>query len=215
MTSQQRDILISRVVDGTALEHDWAALETMGERDPALWRELAQSQRQHAALSSLVAEAAHTAEGIDLEIPEAHIVGRLAGVARWGGWAAAATIAVAWLGGLRNAHNGADTAGLNPIPGLSSSQPSLDTPADALKAYFERGARDGSVLGQMPAKVVLQAIPAPDGKGGYDVTYIRQIVEHARIDDLYRLSSDEFGRTQVETNTQPNRFRARTTSGSY
>lgn len=209
MTSPDRDILISRVVDGSALDHDWAAMESLAQKDPLLWRELAQSQRQHAALVSLVNEASRIADATDIEIPETHVIGRLSGVARWGGWAAAAAITVAWLGGLRTGVPVTNTADLT--RGLGSSQ-KFDSPADALGAYLELGGQQGTVLGEMPAKVVIRTVPADDGSPRYDVYYLRQIVERARVDDLYRMSNDELGRGAAPV---PAHLGARPESGSY
>lgn len=208
MTSPDRDILISRVVDGTALEHDWAALEALGNRDPSLWRELAQSQRQHAGLVSAVTAATRVAEQTELVIPETHVVGRLSTFARWGGWAAAAAVAVAWLGGQQPSATQGPTAGFSG----ASPVPAITTPAEALNEYLRLGARDGNVLGEMPAKVVLQTIPASDGSARYDVYYLRQIVERATVDDLYRVSSDETGRSVAPVPTRP---RVRPASNSY
>jgi len=209
MTSPDRDILISRVVDGTALDHDWAALETLAEKQPGVWRELAQSQRQHAVLVSVVGSAVRVADETPLEIPETHVIGRISGVARWGGWAAAATIAVAWLGGI-NAGNNAGT-GVNNASLIPGGTPTFKDPADALGAYLSLGQERGTVLGEMPAKVVLQTMPASDGSAQYDVYYVRQIVERARVDDVYRMSSDELGRSSP----LPTRPRVRPASGSY
>ncbi len=210
MTSPDRDILISRVVDGTALDHDWAALEAIGQKDPALWRELALSQRQHAALSSVVHAAGRVADDVDLEIPEAHVIGRISGVARWGGWAVAAAVALAWFGGLRSDRSDMNKA--SPIPGILSPSSASDDPGDALQRYLDLGKQRGTVLGEMPAKVVIQAAPAEDNSGRMDVIYLRQIVERARVDDLHRVPSpsDELGRP-----AGPARLMARPASSPY
>jgi hypothetical protein len=51
----------------------------------------------------------------------------------------------------------------------------------------------------MPRKVLMHAEPAADGRG-YDVVYVRQIVERARVGGMYRFSQDEAGRvTPVRT----------------
>ncbi len=209
MNSPDRDILISRVVDGTALDHDWAALESLAQKDPGLWRDLAQSQRQHAALVSVVGSAVRIADETPLDIPESHVIGRISGVARWGGWAAAAAVALAWLGGARpGGQSHMQTAG---PPGGITGAPAFTDPAEALGAYLRLGLDQGTVLGEMPAKVVLQTLPADDGSQRYDVYYLRQIVERARVDDVYRMSSDELGRTSP----LPTRPRVRPASSSY
>ena len=45
----------------------------------------------------------------------------------------------------------------------------------------------------MPRKILMEAQPAADGNG-YEVVYIRQILERARVNDIYRFSQDETGR---------------------
>jgi hypothetical protein len=48
----------------------------------------------------------------------------------------------------------------------------------------------------MPAKVIVQGAPIKDGQG-YEVVFIRQIVEKARVDDLVRFTSDEAGQQRL------------------
>ena len=48
------ELLISRVVDGVAQEHDWAEFRRLADQDPSLWRELAETQHNHTELTALV-----------------------------------------------------------------------------------------------------------------------------------------------------------------
>lgn len=211
MTEAELDLLISRVVDQRAGAADWDRLETLAAADPSIWRELARSQRHQQGLCRAVAQATAQAGGVDL--PQASGAGggtadpfgvgapgearderhawssrglRMTG--QWGGWAAAAALVIAaLLGKLAPPTTGGSTmqaAGIGPGALLSAT--------DALNTYIERGREDGVVLGQLPQKVLVDSQPAPDGSG-YDVVYVRQILERARVNDLYRFSSDELG----------------------
>lgn len=191
MSSDDRDILISRVIDGIARDHDWGALDKIAEADPAVWRELAQVQRQNSELTAAVGRAVSVADDVELDAREAPVViARVGGLSRWGGWAAAAALALAWIAGSR--------LGAPQIPGpvppdtqTAGLLPS--SAADALKAYLSKGADEGLVLGEMPTKVMLDAVPVGEDERHTDVYYIRQIVERVRVEDLYRASNNEAG----------------------
>ena len=55
-----------------------------------------------------------------------------------------------------------------------------------------RGKEEGRVIGELPDRVLVNSTEAPDGKG-YEVVFVRQIMEKTRVDDLYKVSSDEGG----------------------
>lgn len=122
---------------------------------------------------------------------------RLRTVATWSGWLAAAALAVAFIN--------PDIArrGTSPsLPGVENqatlipqilSRDSGATSAEALRDYLRKGNKDGTVIGEMPRKILMEAQPAADGNG-YEVVYIRQILERARVNDIYRFSQDETGR---------------------
>ncbi|MBI1190229.1 MAG: hypothetical protein GC200_06045 [Tepidisphaera sp.] len=201
MSEQHVDILISRVIDGRSSDAEWAELEAAAGKNPDVWRDLALAQRDDRALRGAVEEATRPHETADLSAEELHAAAvrrsahtlsdRARLVATWGGWVAAAGIAIAVAG----QHQVASPAG---VPGVqSASGPlSLGSAADALNAYLAKGKQEGLVQGQLPDKKLLNVTPLPDGKG-YEVTYLRQIVEKARIDNLYRPTPviDEFGRS--------------------
>ena len=59
------------------------------------------------------------------------------------------------------------------------------------------------MLGELPDKLMLQATPVKlaDGSDGFEVVFVRQIVERAKMPDIYQLqkgSSDELGRENVK-----------------
>lgn len=188
--SLDRDLLISRVVDCRASAGDWAELDRMAKSDDSVWRELARAQREHALLAGAVMDEVMKADSV--AIPEHHaasykLASRIRSAGAWGGWAAAAAVALAWMGGLPAGDTGA---------GLPSNQASLapfGSASDALNAYLDLGKKDGRVIQQLPGKVLVDdPRPAADGQG-YEVIFIRQIVERERVPDLYRFSRDEAG----------------------
>lgn len=190
MSGADRDILISRALDGEASPEDWSAFRAMADRDPAIWRELAEAQQDRAELAAAVAHAVVVADEVNAPI-EQHLSERLSirirNVAAWGGWAIAAGLALAaYLSPWQTRQpSEAQSAGL--VPGLVR----INSPQDALDAYYHRGQADGTVLGELPERIVLETTPF---EGGVEVVYVRQIVERLRADDFYRLGYDEAGR---------------------
>lgn len=202
-----REVLIARVVDGRAAAADWRSLEQLALTDPAVWRDLAHSQRDQALLERVVGRAAARAEAFDLPAPNpihhtpphhagrdlAHPAHRFRRAVAWMGWAAAACLALAYAGSFNN-QGILDANQATVVP--SMKMPSIDqlvaTPQDALDLYLDKGARAGRVVRELPTRVFVEATPAADG--GYEVLFLRQILERTHVPDLYRLSTDEAGR---------------------
>lgn len=92
------------------------------------------------------------------------------------------------LGGVQE-----NTAGIGSVieSQLSSALRSL-SPQDLLTQYVHNGREDGTVYGVLPERVVLSTEPLLDG-AGYEVVYLRQIVERQRVRDFYGISHDEQG----------------------
>jgi len=194
--AERIDLLISRVVDGEASGVEWEELSLEAGRNPALWRRLAESQRDQTALRDGVNAA--IAAAIEVEAPVQRVMAERLGqrtrvLATWGGWAAAAAIALGFaLGpkfGLSTPRgNGNNQAGLTPVP-----IPSFDNDPDAaLAAYMKAGQAKGTVMGEVPTRVLVDSRPAPGG--GYDVVYLRQIIEKAHVPQLYQTGTDDLGR---------------------
>lgn len=190
MSGADRDVLISRALDGEATPEDWSAFRAMAERDPTVWRELAEAQQDRAELAAAVAHAVAIADEVNAPI-EQHLSERLTfrirTVAAWGGWALAAGLILAAYLAPWQARRPPDTQSAGLGPGLVR----IDSPQDALDAYYTRGRADGTVLGELPERIVLETTPY---EGGIEVIYLRQIVERLRADDFYRLGYDEAGR---------------------
>jgi len=121
------------------------------------------------------------------------------------GWAAAAVLAIGFYSGRLNPSVnkpgvGAQTAGLIPGLGRGATEPSATE--DHLARYLDQGYEEGRVVGELPEKVLIRATPAAmqDGSIGYDVYYVRQILERAQVSDLYKFGAtqDEMGRATVQ-----------------
>lgn len=186
-----RDLLITRVVDCRASAEDWNALDRLALADATVWQDLARAQRDHALLSGAVMAEVVAADTITLpehQAPSYKLASRIRSAGAWGGWAAAAAVALAWMGGL-------PAGGFNTGAGTGSQASMLPfgDASQALDAYLDLGKKDGRVIQQLPGKVLLDnPQPAADGRG-YEVIFIRQIVERERVPDLYRFSRDETG----------------------
>jgi len=192
----QLELLISRIADGEAGDADWAAFSALAAERPAAWRELAQAQRDHAAMSVAVGVALHAAEGVDLPSREAaeRFIGRRnapthirtwSRMGAWGGWAVAALVAIAAWGGHLGMQNNTNSTPAGLI--------TVNSPDDAVKAYLKMGAQSGRVVGELPNRLLVDSRPAAEGEG-FEVIYIRQFIERRRVDDLLRFGQDEGGR---------------------
>jgi len=192
-----RDILITRAIDGRATGADWSAMESLSTRDVSFWRDLALAQRDQRALERLVGVASNVSAMVNL--PEAGGVsarteevawrhdarGRRparSGLRIWGGWVAAAILGVAILSGKLSAplpvggQRPANEAGL-----INASWSSEQVLEDALK----RGRKDGMVFGEYGDPYVLATEPAADGRG-YTVVYIRPILVKRQVQNVYQ-----------------------------
>ncbi len=186
MNESNLDILITRVIDRRATASDWVELETLAASDPSVWRELAAAQKHDAALAFAVGEAVAAADHVSLpHASEAGVAGvhrRLRLAVTWGGWAAAAAVALMFATQRpTTAPTDTQIAGL-PLP-------------DMLSQYIDQGKKQGTVVGELPDKIVLDSTKTADG--GTEIVFVRQIVEKARVDDLYRMTTDEAGNPQA------------------
>ena len=192
MSELSEHILISRVIDGDATEQEWQDLETLAMREPRIWRDLAEAQRDHAALMRGVSAALALADATPL--PSMRDAFNHAGHAtlfqqrlqRWGawaGWAVAALVVLAFtpLGRQITSSNrpGTQQAGLVP-----------STPDEALDAYMTLGTKEGRVIEQVPARIMVQSRPSPTG-AGFEVIYLRQIDEKTTVPDLYQFGGED------------------------
>ncbi len=197
----ERDVLISRVIDGHASPEDWSLFRALAAHDPEVWSELAYTQRVHESLCDRVSHAVMIADAVELPggfIDDQPMRARLDWVSRWGGWAAAAAILLVWFFGnpldqeqFNDLQDGTKVAGL---PGQGfGNKPYLEQakPEQAFDQYISAGKSNGQVIGEMPEYVVIETRPMPDGT--IEVLYLRQIIERQIIDHAYREVLDEQG----------------------
>lgn len=194
MKEGELDILITRVVDGRAAPEDWRRLEALADVDSGVWREVARAQRDDQVLKLAVGAWVGVAGSVEMgasmetlpeaaEVPERFRLGeRTRMVAMWGGWAAAAAVALAFV-----TNRPAEQARV-----LTAGQPAVLSAADALSQYLAQGRKEGSVINEMPEKVLVHTQPGADGNG-YEVVYLRMIMERESVPDLYRFTRDELG----------------------
>lgn len=183
MNHDRIDILIDAVVSGDASTAQWNELVGLSERDPAVWRALAEAQRQERALAATMDRAVRIAERV--EAVEPHPTFHFPG--RWAGWAVAAMLVVAWAVGIRPAspNDQTHTAGVGPR---------IQSASDAYQEYITRGQQERLVVQEVPTRIMVETRAIGDGQG-FEVLYIRQILERTTVPDLYHFGAqDEAGR---------------------
>lgn len=187
-----RDLLISRVIDGRASAQDWDRFRALAANEPSIWCELATTQEQHESVRDELAGMLRVADRVELPggiIDEEGTRRRMSFASKWGGWAIAAALLIAWSLGMPRASStldqGPQIAGIPGI-GLKDAQPE-----QAFEQYIESGQKMGRVISEMPEQLVVETKPLPDGT--IEVIYVRQIIERKVIDQAYRMMHDETG----------------------
>ena len=200
LPGDERDILISRVIDGVATSEDWTTFRAAAAHDPSIWAELAETQHIHELISTHVEHAIDIADQIELPgglMNDQPIRARMDMVSRWGGWAAAAALLLVWFVGSPSTPVSTtqpiNTAGTVPIFNNPKTYLNDAQPNQAFDQYLESGRSSGQVIGEMPEHIVIETRPMPDGT--IEVLYLRQIIERQIIDHAYREVHDEVGNT--------------------
>jgi len=205
MDGTDRDVLITRMLDGEATPEDWTAFQALAARDASVWAELSSAQQDMAEISASVAQATAVAARVrapvdagetdDEALREALSVrfsGRVRATLAWSGWAAAAALVLAWGTGLPIPGSGVGGYGGVPSGAIEAGVvPTRLNSAQALDQYLDTGREEGRVIAEMPTKVLLEARPNPEG-AGYEVLFYRQILERAVVPELRTL--DGLGR---------------------
>ena len=197
--SDRRDVLIGRVVDGEASSQDWAEIRELAGDDQSIFAEIAELQDLRRDTMEMVDEVGDLAEGVELPLymhPKSSPAGRLKFAGVWGGWAVAAMVAVAWSIGLRpgdpllvgDLNQGTQTGSLGGSV--------IQTAGDALQQYLDLGKESGEVVGELPSGIVLEKTPLTDGSG-YEVLYIRPIIERAVVHNVFREVQTESGQMKI------------------
>ncbi len=204
----REDVLIGRVVDHEASAGDWAELERLAHVDAGVWERLACAQRAHARLSAAVEDHVAVAELVEAEAvrPRRDIAGA---IGRIGGWAVAASLAVAWgmmatMGGAPPSTTpGPVSVGTPKVDGgrgaFEVDYPSADEAEDQ---WLSAKQREGSLVSEFPGELLeVQAT----GDGEYRILVMRKFVEQKRIKniDSWRFEVDEFGNVVTDELGQP------------
>lgn len=194
----RRELLLSRVTDGEASDAEFDELRTLASLEPSVWRDLAEGQRAASLVVSVVDAAGNVADGVEApayEHASVRVESRLSsfgrGVWRNTGWLAAAAVVLLW------STTGGRLPGASelPAPASPSGEASfvpVSTASQALDRYLDLGRAEGVVLGEIPTGRVLERRPSVDGSG-FEVIFLRQIVERAIVEDVYELARDEAG----------------------
>jgi len=204
-TREDRDVLISRIVDQEATVEDWTHLRDLAQDDPEVWRDLAEAQLEQAGLAEAIRPVLDAAENVDVpnhEVASVRLTHRVRTALAWTGWAAAAAVLLAAIG-----LGGVELPSSTEPASRASVMPTdlgLDSAEQALDRYLDLGRRENRVLGEIPERVVLHTAPVENGEG-VEVIFLRQIVERRIVSDLYRSSTDEAGRSvPVPVEVKPN-----------
>ncbi|MEN1706443.1 MAG: hypothetical protein AAGJ54_13145 [Planctomycetota bacterium] len=190
----RRDILVARVVDGEATSEDWRELRTIAASDQSIWAEIAEQQDLKRELDVAVEDAVSVAERVALPMHEHASVSpnsRMKLALTAGGWLAAACVGIAWIVGMTPQQT--ITPATNGVPQNIAMANPITSAGEALAQYLKLGRESGEVLGEMPSSVVIQRTPNPEG--GYDVIYLRHIVEKTTVDGVYKPATDDTGNT--------------------
>ncbi|RNC80264.1 MAG: hypothetical protein ED559_00135 [Phycisphaera sp.] len=197
--TDRRDVLIGRVVDGEATSQDWEEIRELAGDDQTVFAEIAELQELRRETIEYVEEAGDIASRVEFPShlhPKVTPAGRMRFVGVWGGWAVAALVAVAWSIGLRpgdplivgDANSGTMTGNLGGAVATNAS--------DALQQYLDLGKESGTVIGELPSGIVLEKQPLADGSG-YEVLYIRPIIERTTVHNVFREVQTESGKSQI------------------
>lgn len=168
---------LDRILERHALPSDYEAFAARARRDPACWDDLLAGLRDDDALRLALDEELEPALHVPLPAPRASA----GGLRAWGGWLAAAAMALLWA-----------TAELTPPAPVS---PGWTPPvAEGPRAT---DARSGvpvpdPVLAELPSRL-LGTRPAADG-AGYEVLYLQPVLRRARVANVLGVGSDELGR---------------------
>ena len=219
----REDIILSRIADRIAGDADWQELEALAANDATVYQRLAEALRYEDALRTEVEAEIARADAIDLQparhsevavstspatesshatdedrIEREHASRKTSWAIAACGWAATLLFAVMWMDASQTTDYRPSDLAAN--DGLATPAVSIDNlPVE--EAYYDLDTR---FIGELP-KVLVETQPAIDG--GFEVVYVRRIVERTVVDDFYQVGEDELGdpfpiAMQMETVTQ-------------
>ncbi|MCK4871231.1 MAG: hypothetical protein KAS72_00755 [Phycisphaerales bacterium] len=179
------DILICRIVDHEAAEQDWAMFRSAAAADGSLWRSLAEAQAAQRVVEKTLEPVLTAADALELPAEAFAAHGQQASAAirwpSWGGWAAAAAVALAWW-----------------INGQAPTQPQVNGNSPAQQARFVASPADvlGSYLqfDHVVGQGEPQVLNTLETETGTDVLMLRPIYERIHLGPRYETYVDEEGR---------------------
>lgn len=174
------DLVISRIVEGTSTNEDWARLEIVAATDCSVWERLAASIRIEAGLRTEMEGALAVADLVEARPPRPSAVRRRMWLGS--GWAAALAIAGAWT--------------------LSGALPSPETPVPAGSPHV--AAHAAQRLHELPP-ILVGAEPSAQ-PGAVDVYYVRRWIEQGRVEESFRVGHDDLGRVDAIPVSAPARY---------
>jgi hypothetical protein len=174
---ERLDRLTVRIAEGRDSAGELAEFRRLASVDPGAWEALAELQRDDRELRGLALAA--TAPALDAPLPFPRGNPPRPRFAAAVGWlvATALGIALASGGALRPPDGRVQVASL--APDLSS--------AAALENYLDRGRAEGRVLHEIEPKALVGSRPLAGG--GYELVFVRQILERVEVPEVWRLDA--------------------------
>ncbi|MBI3818778.1 MAG: hypothetical protein HY286_08820 [Planctomycetes bacterium] len=161
----REDLWIHRVVSGAATAEDWNGIESAAAADTAVWERLAAAIRDERHLLQFTDRIAALAAKVELNIPAAAARPASRAVAL-SGWLTAAAITIF------------------SFISVLTQKSSASQPSNARDPYA------AEVVGELPR--VLIETRAVEG-GGFEVTYVRRVVERAIASGFDQLQINDAG----------------------
>ena len=204
-TLELREHLIDRIASGDRTAAAWSGFTRHAGDEAAAWRAMAESLRDQLLLVDAAAAAAEVADRVELPpspaaAPRSHRRNRTgppaepaphrpAGRTRAAaGWLVALLLLVSMIAGeplgLQRAATSPTTTATTAPPATAGFVPSALSAADALSLYLDRGRDEGIVLEDQPDLVLLESRPVSSG-GGYELLYVRRILERAVVPEMF------------------------------
>ena len=205
MNTQRVNELIDRLASDQIQPDEWNDLEMHAIGRPALWREIAVAQYERDRFDRALNATTSAADLIELplldELPDRYEhpsdgTYRIRQWNQWAGWALAAVLVLAFAMRFSTPDDSMRPTG-------SEAHIGKLLPGEALNNYLQVGRESGVVMGEMPRKVLIQTRQLNDGQG-YEVYFLRQILERTEVPDLYQYGGEnELGQPTLVRYEQP------------
>lgn len=220
MSTEVRDQLISRVVDRCDSAADWRQLAELQEHEGEVWHELAQALRCEAELRSVLAAEIARADRVEVTSePGDRTSAAPFSLRAWSGWLTAAACLLGWLLSatatrvpdsrfsdseantpvVREESNsraelaaGADTLARGSDHSMPRSPERTHSDAAVTNSDLDSAeALSADVIRELPMIIVDTKLA--EGGQGYEVVYLRRVLESRRVNEVLELAPDETG----------------------